>query len=151
MWYNEGTKMIMSGGACDTPDRTHLDWRYVMNTVPHFVKSGKPSLYTIYALADPRDGSIRYIGITYNVYSRMRQHSRCAGENARKNAWIQELQSLQLMFVMWSLEKTTTIEEALARELYWIRHYISKGADLTNVAGMPEPGYFDEERLEMPF
>jgi predicted GIY-YIG superfamily endonuclease len=93
-------------------------------------------MYTIYALVDPRDQSSRYIGITEDVYQRMRQHSRCEGNNERKNAWIKELQKEQLMFIMHSLEKVKTVEQALEREQHWIQYYLQQGANLTNRAGI---------------
>ncbi|MGH2478882.1 MAG: GIY-YIG nuclease family protein [Ktedonobacteraceae bacterium] len=104
-------------------------------------------MHTVYALIDPRSQEVRYIGITYNVYQRMRQHSRCEGHNKRKNAWIEELQQEQLMFSMHSLENVGTFDEALARELYWIKYYLNAGASLTNLAGVPkEPHYPDPNK-----
>lgn len=94
-------------------------------------------MFTVYSLIDPRDNSIRYIGITEDVYSRMRQHSRCEGNNGAKNAWVQELQKQQLMFIMHSIEKVRTFEQALEREAYWIRFYLAQGIPLLNVAGVP--------------
>lgn len=32
--YNEVSNNVVLGSACDTPSRTHLDWRYVMDTIP---------------------------------------------------------------------------------------------------------------------
>lgn len=107
-----------------------------MDTVPHSALSDN---FTVYSLIDPRDNAIRYIGITYDVYQRMRQHSRCAGYNEAKNAWIQELQNEQLMFIMHSLEKVRTIEQALEREAYWIVYYLEQGAKLFNIAGVANP------------
>ncbi|MFL5628739.1 MAG: GIY-YIG nuclease family protein [Ktedonobacteraceae bacterium] len=108
-----------------------------MNTLPHRAKNGK--LFTVYALIDPRDQVIRYIGITHDVYQRMRQHSRCIGDNAAKNAWIQELQEMQLMFIMQSIEQVKTLDQALERELYWIKHYLHQGVPLLNISGVQPP------------
>src|SRR5216683_6354333 len=139
MVYNEGRKIVVSGGARNAPDRIH-SWRNVpMTTLPPYAKNGNnPQTYTIYALIDPRDQTIRYVGITYDVYQRMRQHSRCEGNNAAKNAWIQELQELQLMFIMRALEKVETLEAALEREQVWIQHLLRQGVKLTNIAGRGE-------------
>lgn len=38
-WYNEATKMIVSGGAVNTPDRIYLFGRYIMDIVPQKVCS----------------------------------------------------------------------------------------------------------------
>ncbi len=119
--------------------RTNLDWRSAMGKVTHPAKK----IYTVYALIDPRISSdpspsaVRYIGITYNIYQRMRQHSRCEGLNERKNAWIRGLQEDQIMFTMYSIEKVDTYEKALEREVYWIEYYTKRSAQLLNIAGMP--------------
>lgn len=135
MVYTKGRKIVVSGGAVNAPDRIHA-WRNVsMTTLPPHAPKGKP--YTIYALIDPRDNAVRYIGLTYDVYARMRQHSRCEGNNAIKNAWIQELRREQIMFYMHSIEKVKTFEQALEREQYWIQHYLQRGANLTNIASVP--------------
>jgi predicted GIY-YIG superfamily endonuclease len=110
-----------------------------MTTLPPYAKNGNnPQTYTVYALIDPRDQAIRYVGISYDVYQRMRQHSRCEGNNAAKNAWIQELQREQLMFIMRALEKVETLEAALEREQAWIKHLLRQGVKLTNIAGRGE-------------
>jgi predicted GIY-YIG superfamily endonuclease len=93
-------------------------------------------MYTVYSLIDPRTSLTHYVGITEDVFSRMRQHSRGEGNNVAKNAWIQELQREQLMFIMHSLEKVDTLEQALEREKFWIRHYLDKGEPLTNIASV---------------
>ena len=93
-------------------------------------------MYTVYVLIDPRDHSTQYIGITKDVYQRMRQHSRCEGNNTAKNAWIVALQKEQVMFIMHSLEKVETFGQALDRETYWIRHYLGQGIPLLNSAGI---------------
>lgn len=105
-----------------------------MDTLPPRTKTGKPPKYTVYALIDPRDQSVKYIGITKDVYSRMRQHSRCEENNTAKNAWITELQREQLMFIMHSLEKVRTFEQALKREAAWIKAYLDAGIPLLNIA-----------------
>src|SRR6266571_4586846 len=138
MWYNDGTNIVVSEGAVNTAQTLiNLSGRSIVNTVPHSAENGNPQIYTIYALIDPRDQAIRYVGITYAVYQRMRQHSRCEGYNEAKNTWIQELQREQLMFIMHSLEKVETVEEALDREKVWIEHLLKQGANLTNIAGLP--------------
>jgi predicted GIY-YIG superfamily endonuclease len=114
--------------------RIRLGWRHIMDTLSPHVKSSKPPKYTVYALLDPRDQSVKYIGITKDVYSRMRQHSRCEGNNTAKNAWITELQREQLMFIMHSLEKVRTFEQALKREEAWIKAYLDAGISLLNIA-----------------
>lgn len=136
MWYNVEAKIVEPERCYQHPPAwIHLIGDVPMPTVPS--RARKSKRFTIYALIDPRDMAIRYIGITEDVYQRMRQHSRCEGNNAEKTAWIEELQKEQLMFIMQSLEKVKTIEEALTREQHWIRHHLEQGAKLTNIAGVP--------------
>lgn len=89
-------------------------------------------MYTIYALVDPRDNTIRYVGLTDNVYRRFKEHITCDGCNPRKDAWIVELELHQVVVIMRSLEYVNTIEEARESENYWIRHYQERGASLLN-------------------
>ncbi|SRR6266704_2014854 len=135
MWYNESRKFVVEAVRQHPSTDSKKVSLTMSNTLPHHAHKGK--IYTIYALIDPRDQEIRYIGITYDVYARMRQHSRCEGTNTNKNAWIKELQKEQVMFVMHSLEKVKTIGKALEREQYWIKYHLQQGANLTNIAGMP--------------
>src|SRR5690242_5540645 len=122
---------VTSPAQTDTSDR-----RCIMDdTVPQ--TEFQRNFYTVYALIDPRDTAVRYIGITYDVYQRMRQHSRCEGNNVAKNAWIHDLQQEQLMFILYSLEKVKTFEKALVQEIYWIERCLEQGADLLNRANVP--------------
>lgn len=155
MWYSRA-KIVSPEQVRQHPSGwVHLDWRCTVSTVPS--RARKSKRYTIYALIDPRFSSepvtiaVRYIGITEDVYQRMRQHSRCEGNNVEKNAWIEELQKEQLMFIMHSLEKVKTLAEALAREQHWIQHYLQQGAKLTNVAGVPEDPSKPAEKKLQPF
>jgi hypothetical protein len=47
----------------------------------------------------------------------------CDGNNLIKDAWIQELKSLDLMVILRTLEKVESIDTAKSREHYWIEHY----------------------------
>lgn len=49
----------------------------------------------VYALKDPRDGSIRYVGTTINLHRRMKRHLR-ERNRTPKCAWVRELQTLNL-------------------------------------------------------
>src|SRR5258708_1314675 len=53
--------------------------------------------YVVYALSDPRDNSIHYVGISKNIQKRFKQHLTCSGMNLQKNIWMVELlqQNLQ--------------------------------------------------------
>ncbi len=98
----------------------------------HFAQKRKADLarresdngeYDIYALVDPRDQSIRYIGMSYNADHRYRQHINCNGNNLRKNAWIQELETQNLRPVLFLLEVVQGKLQTLEREQHWIEYY----------------------------
>lgn len=92
-------------------------------------------MYFIYILIDPRDDSVRYVGMTNDVYARFSQHLRCDSSNITKNVWVTELKSLNMMVIMRTIEIVETVEEARKREIYWMQHYASAGAYLLNTAG----------------
>jgi hypothetical protein len=92
-------------------------------------------VYAVYALEDPRYTDItriRYVGLTKDVYTRFAQHVQCSGGNLKKNSWVQELKSLNIMFTMRTVETVETLDEAREREGYWMSRYFSLGAHLFN-------------------
>jgi predicted GIY-YIG superfamily endonuclease len=95
------------------------------------------SMYTIYALVDPRDYATRYIGMSRNVYQRFIQHISCRGESAAKDAWIRELKLVNLMVIMQMLGTAETYEQAKYLEAQWIRLYHERGAALFNKTRIP--------------
>jgi hypothetical protein len=98
----------------------------------------------IYGLADPRvtdpeSEGIRYVGRTNNPNSRYYGHLSAKSGNVGKDAWIRELQELELEPVMVILERvaykipdSAKEERPGDRERYWMRYYWSKGAQLFN-------------------
>jgi predicted GIY-YIG superfamily endonuclease len=50
------------------------------------------SPHQIYALIDPRDGALRYIGVSNNVNRRLAQHCRDTSKHTPKGRWLAELQ-----------------------------------------------------------
>lgn len=101
-----------------------------MTTLPPHKQNDKP--YTVYALIDPRNYAIRYIGITNDVYSRFMQHLRCDGVNTEKDEWIAELKQVQEMLIMKTLEVVESERKARERETFWIHHHQFLGASLLN-------------------
>jgi predicted GIY-YIG superfamily endonuclease len=100
-------------------------------------------MYFIYALIDPRDNAVRYIGITNDVYARFYQHLRCDGTNVEKDNWIKELKTLNQMLLMRTLEEVETLGAVRVREQQLIRHYISTGSKLFNQQ-IEKPFTFDD-------
>lgn len=96
-------------------------------------------MYVVYALIDPRDNTVRYVGITDDVYARFLQHIKGMDENYGKSIWIQELRALNKMVIMETLEECETNEEACERESYWIRHFEMLKEPLMNISKMSSP------------
>jgi len=88
--------------------------------------------YTIYALLDPRDDAVRYIGLTEYPDERLKQHIQGDG-NIPKRQWIRALRQLGLSPLMHTIEKVQTLSAAFEREGYWINHYLHEGAKLVNI------------------
>lgn len=93
----------------------------------------------IYTLSDPRDGRVRYVGMTASPVDRYYQHTSTRTIKTDKDAWIQELQVLRLKPIMTIVESITytipmTPEQVRPekRESYWIQFYIEHGAELFN-------------------
>lgn len=86
----------------------------------------------IYALKDPRNDSVKYIGKTSYLKSRLAKHvyNRNQG-NTHKNNWIKLLLSENLLPIMEVIEECdeTNWEE---KEIFWIAKYKEMGNKLTN-------------------
>jgi len=104
----------------------------------------KSEQYHIYALVDPRDDFVRYIGITTDVKYRYRQHAR-GGYNRSIWRWARELESLGMSPVMRIVEtirrEADTSDDAFKqivseREVYWIGEYLRLGTPLFNTFGV---------------
>jgi hypothetical protein len=86
----------------------------------------------VYALCDPRDGDVRYIGVTNSVLGRFKEHMRMYGGNERKNAWLRELLNKQMLPLLHTLEIMEDERQWRDREIAWIEAYTASGADLLN-------------------
>jgi predicted GIY-YIG superfamily endonuclease len=107
-----------------------------MTILSHYASNGNPQVYSVYALIDPRgDKSIRYIGITNDVYRRFCEHIKCSGTNQAKNTWIQELQAEQVMVIMQTLISGQTFTQAKQLEDEWIHRLLKEGCSLLNIEG----------------
>jgi hypothetical protein len=92
---------------------------------------------TIYALVDPRNGELRYIGVTVRpLKERLSAHLACGysggyGGNAPKSQWIQELRDVDERPIIRAL-KSVPAPEALETERATIIEYMEAGAKLFN-------------------
>lgn len=109
---------------------------------------------SIYALIDPRTGLVRYVGKSKNVDLRVRYgHLGAELKNARlhKTNWLRQLAELQLQPIVQILEVTDE-SSWQERERYWIAHYRSIGASLTNMTEGGDGGcigHSESTRLKM--
>lgn len=84
---------------------------------------------TIYGLADPRTGLVRYVGSTKNLRRRVAQHMQGRDGSREKVAWLLEILALGLEPVVMRLEECGA-GAAASREQHWMS--IHKGALLLN-------------------
>jgi DNA-binding XRE family transcriptional regulator len=96
-------------------------------------------LYQIYALLDPRDSTVRYVGMSRNAQRRLFQHLLGDSRNEDKNGWIRELLDGGLYPTLHILEEielqradVDAYSLACERERYWINAYLQSGAPLLN-------------------
>lgn len=85
----------------------------------------------IYALKDPRDEQIYYIGKTNNPRARYKQHLKDSDVNKYKVAWLEELRKEELKPEMAILD--TVGEDWEECETAWIEKGTRKGWPLTNI------------------
>jgi predicted GIY-YIG superfamily endonuclease len=104
----------------------------------------KSEQYYIYALVDPRDNLVRYIGITMDVKQRHRQHARRRFTPSVWR-WARELENLGMSPVMQVIETVSReadiTDDAFKqivseREAYWIDEYLRLGTPLFNTFGV---------------
>lgn len=103
------------------------------------MKIKKETTY-IYGLADPRDGSIRYVGKSDNPESRYYQHLVDRTTNRYKSEWIQDLSQWQLKPDLIIFEQVDADQWTQAE-----RHYMDlgqrRGWPLTNIVNYSGNGY----------
>ncbi len=94
-----------------------------------------PSIITIYALADPITGKVRYIGKTCSPQKRLHLHihEARAGNATPKCAWIRSLLDIGQRPVLVALEEAP-YTRAQHIERWWMTMSMRAGWDLTNVA-----------------
>lgn len=106
-------------------------------------------MHYIYTLSDPRDGTVRYVGITLDTGIRYYEHIH-NGENSRSNKslWIEDVIASGLKPVLFTIDTAETREEAQIKEKHWIQYYIKENAPLTNTLNLHIPIHEVDEGME---
>lgn len=79
----------------------------------------------IYALVDPRDGVVRYVGVTDKPSVRYKDHLRDK-RTSRKAQWVQELAAENLVPTFVFID-SSPFEESLECERKWMKHFSKLG------------------------
>jgi DNA-binding XRE family transcriptional regulator len=93
----------------------------------------------IYALVDPRDGRVRYVGRSVNPAVRMIAHMNGLS-TSRKGRWLRELVAEGLTPLMKVLDETDW-EHQKSVEYEWIERYRQLEPDLTNAHDCPDQSW----------
>jgi hypothetical protein len=101
-----------------------------------------PRAWHVYALIDPRDQLVRYVGWAYNPTRRLQDHlDEARRKETHKAQWIRQLIEFGLKPSVVVLETGTGVWGDAERR--WIAKFVTDGADLTNITpggeGVPGP------------
>lgn len=88
--------------------------------------------YFIYALKDPVNGNVRYVGVTTDTQRRYEEHLRGIKQGRKVRQWVKSLMNQRRYPDMVILEEVKE-EQWEEKEKYWIRFYRDKvGKKLKN-------------------
>lgn len=85
----------------------------------------------IYALVDPRNGIVRYVGKANDPEARRLEHLRYPGSNPHKDRWLAQIVKVGLLPAIQILEECG--EDWAERERHWIAFHRGAGSSLTNL------------------
>lgn len=115
--------------------------------------------WQIYALTDPRDNAVRYVGFTTKpLCERLRRHINDTGQKKlHVSNWLRQLKALNLRPTISALEAGEGADTWQAAEAKWIAEMRRQGANLTNATtggeGCPgikrSPEYIEKLRQRM--
>jgi hypothetical protein len=93
-------------------------------------------MLTIYALVDPRNQEVRYIGQAVDVQKRYQQHVTQPGHRRQLSAlWLRRLTALCLRPRLRVLQRGVPDELGYTCECYWMEQYQALGHDVLNQNG----------------
>ncbi len=110
-----------------------------MRNVPEPVNSNNRA-YQIYALIDPRDNLVHYVGISVNVQTRFIMHLGGNSVSRQERHWIADLKREGMSPTLRIIETVEASDNSHAlaceRELYWINEMLRLGHPLVNKLGV---------------
>lgn len=103
--------------------------------------------YHIYTLSDPRDGSIKYVGVSQNAFKRYGAHLTGTGtDGAEKTAWIDDLISQEMLPILAIIDRVNGKAEAFTKETDWIKKLTREGAVLLNKVCVVQRTFADPKK-----
>lgn len=105
--------------------------------IPYSKNGNKPRF--VYALVDPRDSRIRYVGCSWNPQKRLFSHiadanrHRSPADGSPKVEWLHDLIQNDLRPIVVKLQECSPVANWLEVENEWIQRLVKAGAELTNV------------------
>jgi hypothetical protein len=116
---------------------SYIVYKESVNSAPvrHNYCTERSKMYCIYTLSDPRDGAIRYIGLSKTPFKRFGSHLTTGADphNLLKKAWIEDLINNEMLPVIKIIERFEDRDLAYIRESELIEEYIEKGVDILNM------------------
>lgn len=98
-----------------------------------------PGQYAIYALIDPTDELVYYVGQTRSPKGRLAAHLAERHHDGKKGEWLRRLKHKGQQPLMLVLEVVRGEETVLAREQEWIQHFLEEKMPLLNAQAEPTP------------
>lgn len=102
------------------------------------------SFWSIYALIDPRDGEVRYVGISLDASKRLKAHLK-DGRATAKTAWLKDLKSSGEAPRIKILDIAGSKEEGVGKERFWIQYYRDRNGNLLTNSDPGGAGVFSEK------
>lgn len=111
-------------GFCEKcKQRYYLEHRNeLQQQYQEWLETHYPTPSLVYALRDPRDHRIYYIGRTHDLHERIQSHRRGKRDCTERGFWLQSLDADGLTFEYEILERCEPGYRAFEQEVRWIAH-----------------------------
>lgn len=102
----------------------------LIDDIPHLGQLEEQRCW-VYALVDPRNNEVRYVGCSKNVPARTLEHTRGFSGSATVGKWTRQLRKLGLKPRVFLLAMVD-VERRQTGEIQWIKGCAERGARLLN-------------------